>query len=465
MTRTVSSDLGALRAKMHGTALGPADPGFDAARDVWNGEIDRRPAVIALCRSARDVAAALGFAAQRDLEIAVRGGGHSYSGASVGEGGMMINLGELNGVQVDPAARRARVGGGASLAEMDAATQAHGLAVTGGVVSHTGIGGLTLGGGMGWLTHMQGLTIDNLAAARVVLADGSIVRASDAEHPDLFWALRGGGGNFGVVTEFEFRLHPVGPEVHFGFFFWPMTESSAVLELAREFVTTLPHRAGILLGMGMSAPPESFVPQQYQLLPGCAILVAGFGTAAELAEFVSPLRAGLPLFEFVTTLPYVTLQTLLDNAEPWGAHGYERALDVDHLSDEVIAVLSEQAGKKTSPLSFMPVFCLDGAFAAVGEDETAFGGARTPHFVCNIVAVATDAATLSVDRAWARETWDALRPWASNAGGYVNFMGESDTERMRATYGSKYAELARVKAVYDPGNVFHRNINIRPKRR
>ncbi|NKY86112.1 FAD-binding oxidoreductase [Nocardia veterana] len=463
MTRTVSSDLGALRSNMQGTVLGGDDPGFDEARSIWNGAIDRRPAAIAKCRRAEDVAAALGFAAARDLEVSVRGGGHSFSGASVGDGGMMINLAEMNRVQVDPEAGRVLVGGGATMADMDAATQEHGLAVTGGVISHTGVGGLTLGGGMGWLTHLLGLSIDNLTGARVVLADGRIVHADGTENAELFWGLRGGGGNFGVVTEFEFRVHPVGPMVQFTMMFWPMDQGPDALRLGREFVPTLPERAGLLFAVGLSAPPAPFVPEQYQLMPGYALLVAGFDGPDEHAATVAPLRRTLPpLFEFTTTMPYTALQSLLDDSAPWGIHGYEKALDLDELSDEVIAIVAEHAGRKASPLSFMPIFALDGAFCDVAEDATAFGGRRTPHFVCNLAAVAPDAQLLELDRMWARRAWDALRPCAAECGGYVNFMAEPDEERTRASYGSKYGRLARIKAEYDPGNVFHRNVNIRP---
>lgn len=464
MTRTVRSDIGALRSTMGGPVFGPDDAGYDRARMVWNGNIDRRPAVIAQCLSPEDVAAALAFAGDHALEVSVRGGGHAYSGSSVGEGGLMINLGAMNRVVVAPEAARARVGGGATMADMDAATQVHGLAVTGGVISDTGVGGLTLGGGMGWLTRMFGLAIDNLVSAQVVLADGRIVRASDTEHPDLFWALRGGGGNFGVVTEFEFRLHPVGPEVHLGLFFWALTDGPAALRLFREFIPTLPPRSGVLVGAGLSAPPAPFVPEQFHLIPGYALIVSGFGTAEEHAEAVAPLRDAVPpLFEFITPIPYTGLQRILDESAPWGVHGYEKGLDFDDFSDDVIAVLTEHAGKKTSPLSFMPIFALDGAFTTAGEHDTAFGGARTAHFVCNIQAAAPDSEILAIDRTWVRTTWEALRPLASNPAGYVNFMVDADEDRVRTSYGpAKYAKLAAIKTQYDPGNVFHRNANIKP---
>ncbi|MEU1546116.1 FAD-binding oxidoreductase [Nocardia sp. NPDC005745] len=464
MTRTVNSDLEALRSTMDGPVFGPGDTGYDRARAIWNADIDRHPAVIAQCVSPGDVAAALAFGRERGLEISVRGGAHSYSGTAVGEGGLMINLSALKGVVVNPEAERARVGGGATMADLDAATQAYGLAVTGGVVSDTGVGGLTLGGGMGWLTRMAGLAIDNLVSAQVVIADGQVLRASENENADLFWALRGGGGNFGVVTEFEYRLHHVGPEVHLGLLFWDMPDGTDALRLIREFIPTLPRRSGALIALAMSAPPAPFVPERYHGRAGHALIVAGFGTAEEHTAAVAPIREALPpLFEFLGPVPYAGLQRMLDGAAPWGLRGYEKALDLGDFSNDVIAVLTANAVEKTAPLSFMPIFPLSGAFSTVGEDDTAFGGARTPHYGCNITAMAPDAETLALDRDWVRRTWEALRPMASNRGGYVNFMADTDRDRVRESYGSvKYAKLARIKAAYDPGNVFHRNANIAP---
>jgi FAD/FMN-containing dehydrogenase len=449
---------------MDGPVFGPGDTGYDRARSIWNADIDRHPAVIAQCVSPGDVAAALAFGRDRGLEISVRGGAHSYSGTAVGEGGLMINLSALKGVVVNPEAERARVGGGATMADLDAATQAYGLAVTGGVVSDTGVGGLTLGGGMGWLTRMAGLAIDNLVSAQVVLADGQVLRASENENADLFWALRGGGGNFGVVTEFEYRLHHVGPEVHLGLFFWDMPDGTDALRLIREFIPTLPRRSGALIALAMSAPPAPFVPERYHGRAGHALIVAGFGTAEEHTAAVAPIREALPpLFEFLVPVPYAGLQRMLDGAAPWGSRGYEKALDLGDFSNDVIAVLTANAAEKTAPLSFMPIFPLSGAFSTVGEDDTAFGGARTPHYGCNITALAPDAETFALDRDWVRRTWEALRPMASNRGGYVNFMADTDRDRVRESYGSvKYAKLARIKAAYDPCNVFHRNANITP---
>jgi hypothetical protein len=463
MTQMVSG-IDALETAMTGPVLSPGHADYDTARSLFNGDIDRHPAAIARCLSAADVAAAIGFARGHGLELSVRGGAHNYSGAAAGDGCLMIDLSGLNAVTVDPAARRAKVGGGATMADMDSATQAHGLAVPGGVISHTGVGGLTLGGGMGWLTNKMGLTIDNLESVEIVLADGRMVRASADERPHLFWAVRGGGGNFGVVTEFEFRLHPVGPEVHVALLFWRLDQGAEVLRFARDYLPTMPRDSGVMMAAGLSAPPAPFVPEQYHFMPGNAIIVAGLSSAEAHAELVAPIRDALPpLFEFVTPIPYVGLQQMLDDSAPWGVCAYEKAIDLDELSDQAIAVIAGQAPKKASPMSFMPLFHLDGAFTDVGEDATAFGGSRRRHFVCNLNAVAPTSAELEPDRAWVRETWEGLRPHAANAGSYVNFMVELDADRVRAAYGpTKYDRLAHLKGEYDPDNVFHRNANIKP---
>jgi FAD/FMN-containing dehydrogenase len=464
VTTTVGKSVEALRAVMSGPVFIPGDANYDSARSIWNGDIDRHPAVITRCQTQQDVVAAVEFAQRVGLEIAVRGGGHGFSGSAVCEGGLMIDLSGMRDVAVDPERRRAVVGGGASLADLDAATQAHGLAVTGGIISHTGVAGLTLGGGTGWLTRKLGLSIDNLEAAEVVLADGRCVRASVDSHPDLFWALRGGGGNFGVVTSFEFRLHPVGPEVHLALLFWGLDQGHDALRTARDAIPSLPENTAPLLAVALNAPPAPFVPEQHQFAPGYALLVVGFGAAEEHAQAVAPIRAACPpLFEFITPIPYTALQQMLDDGAPWGILGYEKALYLDELSDEAINVLVERAANKTSPMSFMPIFRLDGAFTQVGEQDTAFGGTRSPQYVVNIAAISADPATLAADRNWVRSVWDALRPLAANAGGYVNFLAEQDDDRVRATYGStKYDRLALIKTQYDPGNVFHRNANITP---
>ena len=296
------------------------------------------------------------------------------------------------------------------------------------------------------------------------LPDSRIVRASRHENPDLYWALRGGGGNFGVVTSFEFALHPVGPLVHLGMFFFGLDKGAEALRFARDFVDTLPSEATAFLGIGLSAPPEPFVPEQHRFQTGHALLVVGFGTAAEHAAVVAPIRSAVaPLFELVTPIPYVALQQMFNASAPWGVLGYEKSLYLDELSDAAIAVISEYMPKKISPLSFCPTFVMSGAYRTPAEMDTAFGGSRSARYVFNIEGAAPDRAAYEADRAWVRSFWDAMQPHASSLGSYVNFLAEADDARVRASYGEeKYSRLARIKAEYDPENVLHLNANIQP---
>jgi FAD/FMN-containing dehydrogenase len=355
------------------------------------------------------------------------------------------------------------VGGGALLSDLDAAAQAHGLAVPVGAIGHTGIGGLTLGGGMGWLSRQAGLTIDNLVSAEVVLADSSIVRASDDEHQDLFWAIRGGGGNFGVVTEFEFRLHEVGPMIEFGLLFWEIERGAEALRLMRDVVPDLPRSMNVII-TAMSAPPAPFVPEQHHFTPGFALLVAGFGGAEEHASVVSQLRAELPpLFDHVAPMPYVALEQMFDEANSWGLYNYEKSTHVEDLTDGVIEVLTEHLPRRSSPQSIVFIYRLDNAYCEVGDDDTAFGGARRPQYALFNIGVAPTPELLVAERRWARSLWEALTPLSLGVGAYVNSMTEYEEHRVRAAYGeAKLARLAQIKGTYDPGNVFRRNINIKP---
>jgi FAD binding domain/Berberine and berberine like len=465
MTQTELRSFDVLRAAMSGLVIGPADPDYDEARRVWNADIDAHPAVIARCASPADVAAAVTFAADHGLEIAVRGGGHSTSGASVVDQGLMIDLSRLNHVRVDAEAKRAWVGGGALLADLDAATQAHGLAVPAGHVSHTGVGGLTLGGGMGWLTRQAGLSMDNVLSVQVVTADGRILRAAADENPDLFWAVRGGGGNFGVVTEFEFRLHDVGPIVRLGVFFWGLEQGPDVLRLAREIIATLPLELNATI-VGLNAPPAPFVPEEHRLQPGYALVVTGFGSAGEHGRVVTRIRAALPpRWELVTPMPYVALQQMFDEATAWGFYGYSTGTYLETLSDEAIEVIADHLPRKNSPLSVLLFYWLDGAYSEVAEDDTAFSGGRSPRFSVTIAAICPTPALLAADRAWARSFCEALRPLSPGTESYVNTMTECEQDRVRAAYGpAKYERLARIKAAYDPRNLFHRNAAVTPAR-
>jgi FAD/FMN-containing dehydrogenase len=289
------------------------------------------------------------------------------------------------------------------------------------------------------------------------------VRAAADENPDLFWALRGGGGNFGVVTEFEFQLHPVGPLVHLGMFFWDLDQGAEALRLGRDVFATLPGRANAMI-ISANAPPAPFVPEQFHFIPGYIVVVVGFGSAEEHAGVLAPIRAALPpLFEFVTPLPYTQLQQMFDEDARWGLKYYEKALYLDRLSDDAISLIIEHQTRKTSPQSMLELVRLAGAYTEVGEDDTAFGGSRSPRISVNIVAITDDLTVLAAERAWVRSFWEALRPHATGAGGYVNAMAEMEEDRVRASYGpAKYERLARVKAVYDPDNVFHLNANIQP---
>jgi FAD/FMN-containing dehydrogenase len=463
MTQMLSGGIAELRAAMTGPVIGPADADYDDARRVWNADIDRRPAIVARCESAADVAAAVVFATGYGLEIAVRGGAHSFAGMSVVDGGLMIDLSRMNQVVVDTEARRARVGGGALLGDLDAATQQHGFAVPAGVVSHTGVGGLTLGGGLGWLTRRAGLSLDAVTRAEVVTADGRVLHANAEENPDLFWAIRGGGGNFGVVTEFEYRLHEVGPMVQYGMLFWELDRAGEALRLARRTVADLALDLNILVG-GMSAPPAPFVPAEYQGKPGIAMMVVGFGSAEQHGELLAALREELPpLFEVVSPMPYVELQRSIDERNGWGFYCYDKGTYVEELTDDVIAVITEQLAHKAAPGSALLIYRLDGAYSEVGEDDTAFSGGRSPRYAVMMVAICPTPELLDKDRAWARSFWTALQPYSLGIGSYVNAISDVDADdRVRASYGSKYERLARIKAQYDPGNVFHRNANIPP---
>ena len=463
MTLTTNEMVAGLRQAHAGQVITQDDADYDEARRVWNAAIDRRPALIARCVSAADVATAVSFAVDNDLEITVRCGAHGMGGAAVADGALMIDMSGLNEVTVDPAAKRARVGGGALLGDVDAATQQHGLATPAGVVSHTGVGGLTLGGGMGWLSRLHGLTIDNLVSAQVVTADGQIRRAAADENEDLFWAIRGGGGNFGVVTEFEFRLHEAGPVIQLGLPFWGLDQGRDVLRVARDVIATLPPDVNIIIA-GMNAPPAPFVPAEYHHQPGYAVVVVGFGAPEVHEGVLKQLREALPpLWEFSTPMPYVQLQQMLDEPNAWGFHCYDKSVYVEDLSDGVIDVVAEHLPGKNSPLSVLLFYRLDGAYSAVADDATAFSGCRSPRFAVFIIAVCPTPDLLEADRAWVQSTWAALLPHAADKNVYVNALETNDDDRVEAAYGpAKYARLASIKAKYDPGNVFHHNTNVKP---
>ena len=463
MTQTASNDLDLLRSALCGTVTGPDDVGYEDARRLWNAAIDRRPAVVAQCLSSEDVAAALAFARGHRLEVSVRCGSHHVGGSAMAEDGLVIDLTAMNQVSVNAEARTARVGGGALLGDVDAAAQAHGLAVPAGVVSHTGVGGLTLGGGMGWLSRRFGLTIDNLIGAQVVTADGQIIRAAADENADLFWALRGGGGNFGVVTEFEFRLHEVDPMVQFAMLFWPLERGAEVLRLAGEIIPNLPREVNVIFG-GLNAPDAPFVPPEYQFQPGYVFLVTGFGSGEAHAAALADMREALPpAFEFVTPMPFVALQQLIDEANAWGRYCYDKACYLEELSDGAIEAITEHLPQKNSPLSVVLFYRLDGAYSEVADDATAFSGQRSPRYAVFVVGVCPVPELLEPERVWVRGLWEALLPHAAGSGSYINGAADFADGGLRASYGDeKYERLAGIKATYDPENVFRHCANIPP---
>jgi hypothetical protein len=462
MAEIAVDTVSGLRKRFGGEVSLPGSSSYDEAVRIWNGAVTRRPAVVASCTTAEDVVAALEVARREGLELSVRGGGHNYAGNALCEGGMMIDLTPMKAVVVDVEAQRASCGGGTTWAELDAATQAHGLAVPGGFISHTGVAGLTLGGGIGWLSRLAGLSSDNLVGATVVTADGRVLKASQDENPDLFWAIRGGGGNFGVVTEFEFGLHRVGPLVHLGLFLFSPEQGRDLFRFAREFVRDLPDDSQIFLA-GLNAPPEPFVPEELHLSPVFGLVVVGFGDAETHQRLIGPIQDSLsPIVELVTPIPYVDLQQMFDASAPWGLHSYEKAIYVDDLTDGVIDAIVEHQAKKMSPLSFVPIFNFGGAFRRVDEEATAFGGSRDTGYAINISATTPSPDEFDAERSWVRAYWSALLPHATGNGGYVNFMTEYDEDRVRNSYGAKYARLQQIKATFDPDNVFHLNPNITP---
>ena len=434
-----------------GELLDQEHAGYHTARSVWNGMIDRRPALIARCAAVADVQAALAYARAQGLPVAVRGGGHSASGLSALDGGVVIDLRLMSQVEVDPETHTARAGGGTTWGQFDAATAAHGLATTGGAISTTGIGGLTLGGGIGWLMRKHGLACDNLVAAEVVTADGQVRTASADEHSDLFWALQGGGGNFGVVTAFTFRLHPL-TEVTGGLLVHPADRAGDLLRFYRQATSEATDDLTLFAGL-MTAPDG---------LPISALVLAHQGTpdAAE-AELV-PIRAfGPPLADQVARVPYTAQQTMLDEGFPSGLQVYWKAHFLSGLDDAAIDILVDHFGRITSPLSAILLEQIGGAVSRVGEDETAFSNRSAPY---NLAVIARWVDPAEADRhiAWARGVFDAMTPYSQ--GVYVNYLGAGDTpDRVRSAYGVEtYDRLATIKATYDPDNVFAATQNIQP---
>jgi UDP-N-acetylenolpyruvoylglucosamine reductase len=443
-----------------GRLVHPSDADYDAVRRLWNGSIDRFPALIAKCAGVADVIAAVKFARQTGMTIAVRGGGHSFPGLSSCDGGLVIDLSPMRGIRVDPRTRTARAQAGVLLGELDRETQMFGLAVPAGIVTHTGLAGLTLGGGIGWLMRKYGLTIDQLLSVDVVTADGEFVTASADINADLFWGMRGAGSNFGIVTEFEFRLNPVGPIVLAGPIFWPMRDSPKVLRFYRDWISDLPDEMTTIV-VHRRVPPLDAIPAELHGTPVVSVVCCYAGPVDEGERAVRPLRRfGAPLLDLCAPKQFVAHQAMFDPSFPAGLWYYFRSCDVAELSDEVIDIVADHAMRMRSPLTAFPIFRLGGAIARVGEDETAFSGRSAGHTI-NINATTESAAGFDEEREWSRGLWSALSP--HHVGVYVNFLMDEGEDRIRMAYGAgKYERLKALKRKYDPGNAFRMNQNIPP---
>jgi len=452
--------LAAMQTTFRGEIVLPPDPTYEEHRRVWNGSIDRYPALIVRCAGVADVIAAVRFARRANLAVAVRSGGHSFPGLSTCDGGIVIDLSPMKGIRVDPIARTATVQAGVLLGDLDRETQAFGLAVPAGIVTHTGLAGLTLGGGIGWLMRKYGLTIDQLLEVDVITADGEFVKASSSENPDLFWGIRGAGSNFGIVTAFEFRLNPVGPTVLAGPIFWPMEESANVLRFYRDWITDVPDElTTVVVHRRMPALPA--IPVELHGKPVVTVISCYAGPVEDGEVVIRPMRQfGTPILDLCMPKPFVAHQAMFDPSFPRGRWYYFRSADVAELTDSVIDVVAERAPQMTSPLTAFPIFQLGGAIRRVGDDETAFNGRSAGHTI-NINAATASAAGFDEEREWSRSFWTALLPYQSSV--YVNFLMDEGQERIRQAYGpARYDRLKALKRKYDPDNFFRINQNIPP---
>ncbi|MEU5956107.1 FAD-binding oxidoreductase [Streptomyces sp. NPDC047525] len=449
-----------MRAALRGPVIGPQDPEYDRARTIYNAMIDRRPAALVRCSDAADVMAAVDFVRERDLELAVRGGGHSGAGLCEVDDGVTIDLSPMRWARVDPVARTARVGGGSQLGDLDHAAHAFGLATPAGIMSTTGVGGLTLGGGHGHLTRKYGLTIDNLVAADVVLADGSFVTASESQHPDLFWALRGGGGNFGIVTSFRFRLHPVG-DVVVAVTVWPVDMTRDVLRWYRDFLPQAPDDLNGFFA-ALSVPPGPPFPEEIHGQKMCGVVWCWTGDPDDAEKILAAVNEpGPPAFHFTAPMPYPALQSMFDELIPTGLQWYWRGDFFDRITDDAIDVHAKYAENLPTDLSTMHLYPVDGAAARVDQEDTAWGY-RDAVWSGVIGGIDPDPANAGTIRQWCVDYWEELHPH-SMGGAYVNFIGEGESQsRVKATYRDHYARLTRIKNAYDPENLFHANQNIAP---
>lgn len=453
--------IDALRMQVKGPIIGPQDAEYEQARRVYNAMIDRRPALIARALDDQDVAALVNFARENKIELAVRGGGHHGAGLGVWDDALVIDLSLMRRIDVDPRARTVWVQGGCTLGDIDQATHPYGLAVPTGINSTTGIGGLALGGGFGHLTRKYGLTIDNVLAVEMVLADGTRVKASEAQNRDLYWAVRGGGGNFGVVTRFQFRLHPAGTVIA-GPTIWPLEKTSQVMHFYRQMMDQAPEDLNGILIMH-TIPPAPPFPEHLHLQKVCGIVCCYTGPAKQADQVLDPIRSyESPAFVGVTSMPFPVLQAATDALYPPGLQWYWRSDFFDELSDAAVEQFAQLAPTLPTPHSRILLFPINGAAARVGSADTPFAY-RHARFSQVIVGVDPDPLQAERISSWAAQTWEALHPHSSG-GAYVNFMMSEGEARIRASYGANYARLSQIKARYDPDNLFHLNQNIPPAR-
>jgi FAD/FMN-containing dehydrogenase len=453
--------LNELRAGLRGTMCLPGEPGYEDARTVWNAMVDRKPAAIVRAAGAVDVMRAVRFAREQELLLSIRGGGHNIAGNAVCDDGLMLDLSPMKSVRVDPAARAARVEPGVTLGEFDRGAQAFGLATPLGINSTTGVAGITLGGGFGWISRKYGLTVDSLLSADVVTADGRLLHASDNENADLFWAVRGGGGNFGVVTSFEYRLHPVGPELIAGLIVHPFAQARELLEGYRRFAASAPDEVTAWVVL-RKAPPLPFLPAEVHGKEVLVLAVCAVGDMQRAEKAVAPLRAlGKPIADVVGPQPFLAWQTAFDPLLTSGARNYWKSHDFKKLDDGVIEVVLDAAGRLPSPECEIFIGHLGGAINRIPASATAYPH-RDVEFVMNLHTRWRDPAQDQACRAWTRQVFDAAAPLATG-GVYVNFMPEDETQRVQTgAYGTNYARLAKLKAKYDPTNLFRMNQNIKP---
>src|SRR5438067_544772 len=453
--------LAELEAGFRGQVVGRDDPAYDEHRKIWNGSIDRRPALIARCAGVADVISAVKFARQQGLPVAVRSGGHSFPGLSMADDAFVIDLTQLKGVRVDPAERTARVQAGVLLGELDRETQPFGLAAPSGIVTHTGVAGLTLGGGIGWIMRKHGLSVDQLVSVDLVTADGEFVKASADENADLFWGMCGAGANFGIVTEFEFRCFPLGPQILAGPIFWPMEKSGEVLRFYRDWVADAPDELMTVV-IHRKAPPLPFVPEELYGKPVVMVIPCWVGDIDGGERFVKPLKDfGSPVADLCTPKPFLTHQSMFDPSFVPGRWYYFKSCDVPELTDEVIDITMERSLQIKSPLTSYPIWQMGGAVSRVEDGDTAFNG-RQAGFTYNIGCATETEDGFADERQWVRDFWSALEPWHTTV--YVNFLGDEGEERIRTAYGAKkYDRLKALKQKYDPDNFFRINQNIPPR--